>query len=53
MSYNWLGEEYEHTKYSDDVDKKFKRIKFTAPYKDPLYTVVEISTDGHIHMTGK
>lgn len=53
MSYKWLGEEYEHIRYSKEVDKNFKWIKYTAPYKDPLYTVVEISTDGHIHMTGK
>jgi len=53
MSYKWLGEEYECIRYSDEVDKNFKWIKYTAPYKDPLYTVVEISTDGHIHMTGK
>ncbi len=53
MSYNWLGEEYEHIRYSDEVDKEFEWIKFTAPYKGPLYTLVEISTDGHIHMTGK
>jgi 3',5'-cyclic-AMP phosphodiesterase len=53
MSYKWLGEEYEHLRYSQDVDKEFKWIKFTAPYKDPLYTVVEISTEGYIKMSGK
>ena len=53
MSYEWLGEEYEHIRYSADVDKEFKWIKYTAPYKDPLFAVVEISTNGVIKITGK
>ncbi len=53
MSYKWLGEEYEAIRYSKDVDKNFKWIKYTAPYKDPLFTVVEISTAGYIKMSGK
>ena len=53
MSYKWLGEEYEHLRYSKKVDKDFKWIKFTAPYKEPLFTIVEISTDGSIRIEGK
>ena len=53
MSYKWLGEEYGHIRYSEAVDKEFKWIKYTAPYKDPLFTVVEISTDGTVNIAGK
>jgi len=53
MSYKWLGEEYEHVRYNDEVDRNFKWIKYTAPYKDPLFTVVEISTAGYIKISGK
>ena len=53
MAYKWMGEEYPNIRYSEEVDKNFKWIKFTAPYKDPLYTVVEISTDGYIRIAGK
>ncbi len=53
MSYKWLGEEYEYIRYSEEVDKEYKWIKFTAPYKDPLYTIVEISTKGFIKILGK
>ena len=53
MAYKWLGEEYAHLRYSEEVDQQFKWIKYTAPYKDPLYTVVEISTSGFIKMSGK
>ncbi len=53
MAYKWLGEEYEYVRYSDEVDRNFKWIKYTAPYKDPLFTVVEISTTGYIKIAGK
>jgi len=53
MSYHWLGEKYAHATFGDEVDKKFKWIKFTAPFKEPLYTVVEISTNGTLKIAGK
>jgi predicted phosphodiesterase len=53
MSYNWLGEQYAHVRYSDDVDKEFRWIKYTAPFEDPLYTVVELSAQGYIKIAGK
>ena len=53
MSYQWLGEEYSHIRYSEEIDKNFKWIKYTAPYKDPLFAVVEISTKGYIKITGR
>lgn len=53
MSYSWLGENYTKVRYSDEVDKNFKWIKYTAPYKDPLYTTVVISTKGWIKIAGK
>jgi 3',5'-cyclic-AMP phosphodiesterase len=53
MSYHWLGENYTHLQYDDEVDKNFKWIKYTAPFKDPLFTVVEISTKGNIKIAGK
>jgi predicted phosphodiesterase len=53
MSYHWLGEKYAHVRYSDEVDKNFKWIKYTAPFKDPLFTVVEISAKGTISIAGK
>jgi hypothetical protein len=53
MSYKWLGEEYEHIRYDREVDKNFKWIKYTAPYKDPLFSLVEISKEGYIKIFGK
>lgn len=53
MSYHWLGEKYVNIQYGQEVDKNFKWIKYTAPFKDPLFTVVEISTRGYIKIAGK
>lgn len=52
-SYFWMGEEYTHIRYSEEVDEEFKWIKYTAPYQDPLFAVVEISDDGTIQIFGK
>jgi predicted phosphodiesterase len=53
MSYHWLGDNYQHIRYSDEVDKNFKWIKYTAPFKEPLFTTVEISSKGTIKIAGK
>ncbi|MCK9639410.1 MAG: metallophosphoesterase [Prolixibacteraceae bacterium] len=53
MSYHWLGEKYAHATYGDEVDKQFKWIKYTAPFKEPLFTVVEISPKGMLKIAGK
>lgn len=52
-AYFWMGEEYEHIRYSEEVDQGFRWIKYTAPYRDPLFAVVEISSDGEIIIHGK
>lgn len=52
MSYHWLGEKYAHATFGDEVDKQFKWIKYTAPFKEPLFTVVEISTSGTLKIAG-
>uniref|UniRef100_UPI0032173BF0 metallophosphoesterase family protein n=1 Tax=uncultured Draconibacterium sp. TaxID=1573823 RepID=UPI0032173BF0 len=53
MSYHWLGEEYRHIRYNNEVDKNYKWIKYTAPFKEPLFAEVEISKEGYIKIKGK
>ncbi|MCP5061559.1 MAG: metallophosphoesterase [Ignavibacteriae bacterium] len=53
MSYQWMGEEFMFIRYGNEVDKNFKWIKYTAPHKEPLFTTVEISTEGYIKIDGK
>ena len=42
MSYQWLGDAHKHVRYSEEVDKSHPWIKYTAPYRDPLWASVEI-----------
>ncbi len=53
MSYQWMGEAYTHIRYSEEIDEKFRWIKYTAPHKEPLFTIVEISSEGFIKIDGK
>lgn len=52
MSDQWVGEKYQTIRYSIEIDSKFPWIKYTIPYKDPLYAFVEI-TDKAILIKGK
>jgi len=51
MSYSWVGEKYEKIRYGTEIDAKYPWIKYTIPYKDPLYAFVEIN-DSSISITG-
>lgn len=53
MSYDWLGEPFAHNSYPASIHEKYPAIKYTAPYKDPLWAVVTISSDGKIKIKGK
>ena len=43
MSDQWVGEKYQTIRYSKEIDSKYPWIKYTIPYKDPLYAFVEIN----------
>jgi len=53
MSYQWLGEAHQHIRYSKEVDSKYPWIKYTVPYKDPLWAMVELTEDGTLHLYGR
>lgn len=46
MSYFWMGENYKTIRYSEEIDRKYPWIKYTAPYRDPLFAFVEIDHKG-------
>lgn len=53
-SYTWVGGKYKHESYGKDIHQKFPWISHTAPYKDPLWALVEIDlTRGRMVVTGK
>ncbi|WP_242202153.1 metallophosphoesterase family protein [Aestuariivivens insulae] len=41
-SYRWVGNKYKTVRYSKDIDKAYGWIKYTIPYKEPLYTFIKI-----------
>jgi len=52
MSYNWVGDNYQVIRYSEEINEQYPWIKYTIPYADPLYAFVEI--DNHaITIEGK
>jgi hypothetical protein len=53
MSYVWLGGDYLHVRYSAEIDEQYPYIKYTTPYKDPVFATVEIDSRGTIRITGK
>lgn len=53
MSYQWLGDKYQHIRYNQSVDQSHPNIKYTVPYKEPLWAVVDIFPDGGFRLKGK
>jgi len=53
MSYYWMGGDYQHVRYSEKIDEKYPYIKYTAPYKDPIFATVEIDSRGRIRIMGR
>ncbi len=41
-SYQWVGGKYEHLSYAPDIHEKAPTIKYTCPYKEPLWATVHI-----------
>jgi len=44
ISYSWVGEKYQIVRYGKEIDEKYPWIKYTIPYKDPLYAFVRINS---------
>ncbi|MBN2130672.1 MAG: metallophosphoesterase [Sedimentisphaerales bacterium] len=52
MSYFWVGGNYQHVRYSDEIDRDYPWIKYTVPYRDPLFALVTVQSDGTIRIEG-
>lgn len=49
-SYRWVGDDFQYVRYSKEIDEKYPWIKYTIPYKDPLFTFVEIDPAGFLSL---
>jgi 3',5'-cyclic AMP phosphodiesterase CpdA len=52
-SYQWLGDDYQELRYSEAIDKAHPYIKYTVPYKDPIWAMIEIDRKGTINIQGR
>jgi predicted MPP superfamily phosphohydrolase len=53
-SYRWVGEKYQRVRLSEAIDKQYPVLRNTIPYKDPLFTFLEIDPKrGLIHLEEK
>ncbi len=53
-SYYWVGGDYQRIRYSEEIDKAHPYIKYTVPYKDPIYAIVTIDhAQGYLRIEGK
>jgi predicted phosphodiesterase len=52
-SYQWLGDDFQEIRYSEAVDKAHPYLKYTVPYQDPLWAMIEIDHKGRITIQGK
>ena len=39
-SYHWVGGTYAHESYSSEIHAKHSALKYTCPYRDPLFTTL-------------
>lgn len=44
-SYFWLGAKFKHERLPAELAKRFPLVSITAPYTDPLFTVMEIDAE--------
>lgn len=53
MSYAWVGEKLEYSgRFPESVEKKYSNLKYTLPYREAVYAVVEIDKTGKLRING-
>jgi calcineurin-like phosphoesterase family protein len=52
-SYQWLGYDFKEIRYFEEADDAHPNIKYTVPYRDPIWAMVEIDHKGKIIIKGR
>ena len=52
MSNYWLGGDYLCIRYSEEIDRQYPWVKYTAPYRDSLYGLVALESADTITIEG-
>jgi predicted phosphodiesterase len=45
MSYKWVGGAHQRKRFADHIEQAFPTVSRTAPYRDPLYTVLTLDPE--------
>ncbi|NQU87522.1 MAG: metallophosphoesterase [Mariniphaga sp.] len=54
LSFNWVGEKYQYEKrFPSELNELYPNLKYTMPYRDPLYAFIELDPEGRIMIIGK
>ncbi len=48
----WMGPKYAAKHYADSLHRQYPNLEFVAPYRTPLYAIVEVDDQG-VRVTGK
>lgn len=46
MSNHWIGTKFVQNRFSDEIEAAFPNLKYTFPYQNPLYAIVELNNKG-------
>lgn len=46
ISNMWVGETYEHAHYGKETEKNFPCLKWTIPYRNPIYAIITMDDEG-------
>ena len=52
MSNYWMGGDYLRIRYGEEIDRDYPYIKYTAPYREPLFGHVTLDADSGIRIRG-
>lgn len=53
-SYHWVGGNFAKVRYSKEIDQAYPNIKYTVPYKEPIFALVTIDrARGFMGIEGK
>ncbi|MBB5637292.1 putative phosphodiesterase [Pedobacter cryoconitis] len=53
ISYQYMGPAYAHAHYDSATEQAHPSVKYTAPYKDPIWAFLTIYSDGTAKITGR
>lgn len=52
-SYAWVGSKMEYSgRFSAETEKKYSNLKYTLPYQESVFAIVEINSEGKIEIHG-